>query len=76
MQVLVSGLATRTEARVQEQIYMTVFFDEIYNAHLNKVRSISQGKLSYDQQKKTALLGFAKDVAENELLAMMDMVQF
>lgn len=74
--VLRSDLKDRTEARVCEQIYMTVFFPEIYNAHLNRVRSISQYKLSHNQTKLTALLNFVGDIAENELLSAMEEVEF
>ena len=75
MRTLKTGIPTRQEARVHEQIYMTAFFTEICEAKANKIRSISSSKLMTGQV-RDILLSIAADVAENELLALMDEVHF
>lgn len=83
LQVLITDL-DQMEARVWEQIYMTVFFAEIYAEKenqiygaTNKIRAVAQNRLENPSSHAHAiLLSIIGDQAENEYLAMMDAVHF
>lgn len=70
-----TGIPDRDTARVTEMAYMTAFFPEIYAAKQNKIRSVSVKKMN-TAQKIQILASIARDLFENEMLSLMDEVNF
>lgn len=71
---VVAGAADKNDARVKEMFYMTIYFDELYEAAYNRVRSISPEKMGADKYKDSVkvLAEMVGDITENELLCMLE----
>ena len=72
--IVVAQAANKNDARVKEMFYMTIYFDELYAAEYNRIRSISPEKMGSDKYSNTVkvLAEMVGDITENELLCMLE----
>ena len=71
---VVAKATDKNDARAKEMFYMTIYFDELYAAAYNRIRSISPEKMGSDKYSNTVkvLAEMVGDITENELLCMLE----